>query len=255
MTGDMLTGGPGDFVLSGGTAAEQSAPAGEAGVSPVPFWGVAAGDASEMITSSRLSLSHSEMTSIDCWPEMSSASSSYSNCLDWDFWDTSGLADGAGVSSKESEEEVVGLSTSSDWSCFTAERFASGLSGAGALASVSTSPDRSRGASVVKRFASGLSGAGALASVSTSPDRSCGASVVKCFVSGLPGAGALASVSTSPDCSRGASVVKRFGFGCSTAGALAFLFPRSRPASEGLLNADSGVLCSFVDVPLEKNKR
>lgn len=50
-------------------------------------------------------------------------------------------------------------------------------------------------------------------------------------------------------------MVKRFGFGCSTAGALAFLFPRSRPASEGLLDADSGVLCSFVDVPLEKKKK
>lgn len=129
-----------------------------------------------MITSSRLSLSHSEMISIDCWPEMShtslvsnwtelrstSASSSYSNCLDGDFWDTSGLADGAG------EEEVVGLSKSPDCSCFTAEHFVSGLSAAGALASVSPSPDRSCGASVVKRFGSGLFAAGALASVSTS---------------------------------------------------------------------------------------
>lgn len=126
-----------------------------------------------MITSSRLSLSHSEMTSTDCWSTLlvsnwtelrpTSASSLYSNSLNWDFWDTSALADRAGVSAKESEEDVVGLSTSPDCSSFTAERF---------------------------------------------------------------------------------------GSGCSTAGALAFLFPRSRPASEGLLNADSGVLCSFVDVPL-----
>lgn len=63
----------------------------------------------------------------------------------------------------------------------------------------------------------------------------------------------VVGVSASLGDSRGASTVDRFVSGCSGAGVLAFLFPRSRLVSVGLLSTESKVLCSLLlDVPLKR---
>lgn len=60
-------------------------------------------------------------------------------------------------------------------------------------------------------------------------------------------------ISVSLDGTGGDCAVDRFATGCSETGPLAFRFPRSRPASEGLLSIESDIFCSsLLDVPLQK---
>lgn len=63
----------------------------------------------------------------------------------------------------------------------------------------------------------------------------------------------VVGVSVSLGRSRGASTVDRFVSGCSGTGVLAFLFPRSRLVSEGLLSIESNMFGSLLlDVPLNR---